>query len=138
MRVLNFSRNDFQLPEPEFRNRKKVKVDSKPSAELFGETSTESSAELQWRLAPAITVIVLGLLAIPLSHSEPREGRGSRVVMGMLVYLLYGNILYLCRSWIADGILPAAFGMWWVHIVFLLIGFIWIRQQGRMPVHTSP
>lgn len=132
MRVLNFARNDLRLPEPEFRKRKQDKVSAKTSAELLSEGSAESVAELQWRLAPAITVIVLGLLAIPLSHSEPREGRGSRVVLGMLVYLLYGNTLYLCRSWIAEGVLPAVIGMWWVHMVFLLVSFVWIRQQGRI------
>lgn len=133
MRVLNFVRNDLRLPEPEFRKRKgKNKSRSKTSPELLAEGSAESAAELQWRLAPAITVIILGLLAIPLSHSEPREGRGSRVVLGILIYLLYGNTLYLCRSWIADGVLPAAVGMWWVHIIFLLVSFIWIRQQGRI------
>lgn len=134
LRVLNFARNDLRLPEPEFRTRKKVKINSKPSSELLGDENVESIAEFQWRLTPAITVIVLGLLAIPLAHSEPREGRGVRIVLGILVYLLYGNLLYLCRSWIADGILPVYIGMWWVHAVFLIISFVWVRQQGRFPV----
>ncbi len=137
MRVLNFVRNDLRLPEQEFHRRKKEKVDSVPSSELFNEGSAKSVAELQWRLAPAITVIILGLLAIPLSHSEPREGRGSRVVLGILIYLLYGNALYLGRSWIGAGVLPAAIGLWWVHIIFLVISFVWIRQQGRIPVRAS-
>jgi len=137
MRVLNFARNDLRLPEPDFRKRKNKKTNAKPSSELLAEGDAESNAELQWRLAPAITVIVLGLLAIPLSHSEPREGRGSRVVLGILVYLLYGNLLYLCRSWIAEGVLPAIVGMWWVHLIFLTISFVWIRRQGRISVKVS-
>lgn len=137
MRVLNFVRNDLRLPEQEFHRRKKAKVNSVPSSELFNEGSAKSAAELQWRLAPAITVIILGLLAIPLSHSEPREGRGSRVVLGILIYLLYGNTLYLGRSWIGEGVLPAAIGLWWVHIIFLVISFVWIRRQGRIPVRAS-
>ncbi len=137
MRVLNFDRNDLRLPEPEFRNRANNSVSSKPSLELFNQGGAESAAELQWRLAPAISVIVLGLLAIPLSHSEPREGRGSRAVLGILVYLLYGNALFLSRAWVTDGVLPAAIGLWWVHIIFVLISFVWIRQQGRIPVKAS-
>jgi len=138
MRVLNFARNDLRLPEPEFRkHRNNNNVKLKTSSELLSEGGAESVAELQWRLAPAITVIILGLLAIPLSHSEPRDGRGSRVVLGILVYLLYGNALYLCRSWIAEGILPTVVGMWWVHIIFLVVSFVWIRQQGRMPSRVS-
>ena len=97
----------------------------------------EAIAELQWRLSPAIMVIVLGLLAIPLAHSEPREGRGARVVLGILVYILYGNLLYLCRTWVIEGVLPASIGMWWVHVVFLIISFAWIRRQGRFPIKVS-
>jgi lipopolysaccharide export system permease protein len=138
LRVLSFARNDLRLPEPEFRKRKKTRIDTQPSLELFRDGATESIAELQWRLSPAISVIILGLLAIPLAHSEPREGRGIRIILGILVYLLYGNMIYLCRSWVADGHLPAYIGLWWVHIVFLLFSFVWMRQQGRFPVKTKP
>ncbi len=137
LRVLSFARNDLRLPEPESRKRKKTKLDAKPTTELLNDGSVESIAELQWRLSPAITVIVLGLLAIPLAHSEPREGRGIRIVLGILVYVFYGNLLYLCRSWIADGHLPAYIGMWWVHVVFLIVSFVWVRQQGRFRVKAN-
>jgi lipopolysaccharide export system permease protein len=137
LRTLNFARNDLRLPEPEFRKRKKAKINSKSSLDLLGDGNPESTAELQWRLSPAITVIVLCLLAIPLSHSEPREGRGVRTVLGILIYLLYGNLLYLCRSWVTAGVLPTFIGLWWVHAVFLIIAFIWIRRQGRFRPRIS-
>ena len=137
LRVLNFARNDLRLPEPEARTRKKIKLDSVPTSELLSEPDAASIAEFQWRLTPAITIIILGLLAIPLAHSEPREGRGVRIVLGILVYLFYANLLYLCRSWVADGILPAYIGMWWVHALFLMISFIWVRRQGRFKVNSA-
>lgn len=131
VRVLSFARNDLRLPEPEFRKRKGTRINSVASAELLEKGNMESIAELQWRLSPAISVVVLGLLAIPLAHSEPREGRGVRVVLGILVYILYGNLLYLCRTWVTEGVLPAWIGMWWVHLLFLTVSFVWIRRQGR-------
>jgi lipopolysaccharide export system permease protein len=137
LRVLSFARNDLRLPEPEFHKREKTKIKSTPSLALLDDGSTASVAELQWRLSPALTLIVLGLLAVPLAHSEPREGRGVRIILGILVYLLYGNLLYLCRSWIAEGYLPTYIGMWWIHAVFLIFSFIWIRKQGRFAVKTK-
>ena len=137
LRVLSFSRNDLRLPEPESRGNKRTKINSKSSLDLVAEGDAGSIAELQWRISPAITVIVLGLLAVPLAHSQPREGRGVRVVLGILVYLLYGNMLYLCRSWITDGFLPVYIGMWWVHLIFLLISFVWVWRQGRFPVRVA-
>ncbi len=137
VRVLSFARNDLRLPEPEFRKRKNANINSVTSAVLMDTGNAESIAELQWRLSPAISVVVLGLLAIPLAHSEPREGRGVRVVLGILVYILYGNLLYLCRTWVIDGIIPTYIGMWWVHVVFLVISFVWVRRQGRFPVRAG-
>ena len=137
VRELSFARNDLRLPEPEFRKRAKAKINAVASLELFYEGSAESVAELQWRLSPAITVIILGLLAVPLAHSEPREGRGIRIVLSILVYLFYANLLYLCRSWIADGVLPSYIGMWWVHAAFLIVSFVWVRRQGRYPSRAT-
>jgi len=137
LRVLNFARNDLRLPKPEVRKKKKIKLNAKPSAELLNQGDVASIAEIQWRLTPAISIIVLGLLAIPLAHSEPREGRGVRIILGILVYLFYANLLYLCRSWIAEGVLPVYIGMWWVHAVFLIISFVWVRQQGRFKVRAT-
>ena len=137
LRILSFARNDLRLPEPEFRKRKNARINSVPSAQLLEDSNAESIAELQWRLSPAISVIVLGLLAIPLAHSEPREGRGFRIVLGILVYILYGNLLYLCRTWVIEGTLPTYIGMWWVHLVFLIISFAWVRRQGRFPVRAN-
>lgn len=137
LRILNFARNDLRLPKPELRQRKRTRLNAIPTIELYKDSSPASIAELQWRLAPAITVIVLGLLAIPLSHSQPREGRGIRVVLGILVYLVYGNLLYMCKSWIAEGVLPVFIGMWWVHLLFLTISFVWITRQGRFRVRSA-
>ena len=59
-------------------------------------------------------------------------GRFERNLLAMiLVYLLYGNILFLCRTWVGEGLLPAYIGLWWVHIFFIVITFVWIRRQGR-------
>jgi len=75
---------------------------------------------------------VLGLLAIPLSHSAPKEGRGGRALLGILAYAVYVNTLYMCRNWLLKGDMPMALGMWWVHLLVLVIALIWLRRQGRV------
>lgn len=130
VRVLDFERNDLRLPQPEYRKDSDA-VSHAPSLQLLREGNPHAFAEFQWRISPAISAMVLALLAIPLAHSEPREGRGVRIVLGVLVYLLYGNILFLCRSWVAEGVVPTVIGIWWVHLAFLILAFAWIRKQGR-------
>lgn len=131
LRLLDFERTDFKLPEPE-RRKSSERVDTQSTADLIAAGGELAHAELQWRLAPPILVLVLGLLAIPLSHSDPREGRGGRVVLGILSYAVYANTLYLCRAWMAEGVLPAAVGMWWAHGLVFLVAVIWLQRQGRI------
>lgn len=130
VRVLSFERNDFRLPEPE-RGSSQVRVETVPTAELLTRQDPESLAELQWRLAPAVSALVLALLAVPLAHARPREGRGGRIVLGILCYALYANTLYLCRAWIAEGSLPPLIGMWWTHAVVLFTALVMLRRMSR-------
>ena len=103
--IINFSRNDLRLPEPEL-GIKTVSLEARASSDILYSAQLEEIAEMQWRVSPAIAIIVLGMLAIPLSHSAPREGRGGRVILGILAYTIYANVLYMWRSWIAKGDLP--------------------------------
>lgn len=128
--IMQFARNDLKLPEPE-TSSKPDSLEAKASTEIVFSREAEEVAELQWRLSPAIAVVVLGLLAIPLSHSAPREGRGGRALLGILAYTVYVNILYMSRGWIAGGVIPPVLGMWWVHIVVVALALLWIHRQGR-------
>ncbi len=131
LRVLRFERNDLQLPEPPQRDRDGG-LASASLSELRADPSAEARAEFQWRVSPALAVIVMGLLAIPLSHSAPREGRGARAALGVLVYAIYANTLNLSRSWVASETLPSFLGMWWIHGVVLVLALFWLHHQGRM------
>lgn len=131
VRLLRFQRNDLQLPEPPRRERDQG-LESMPLGDLLAEPGGVARAEFQWRLSPAIAVLALSLLAIPLAHSGPREGRGGRVALGILLYAVYANLLNLSRSWVASEILPPVIGMWWVHGIVLLLGVFWLQRQGRM------
>jgi lipopolysaccharide export system permease protein len=129
--VMTFSRNDLKMPEQEQRRSKKVGLEAVRSDDLLFSDLPPEAAELQWRLSPAIAAFILGLLAIPLSHSSPREGRGGRAVLGIFAYAIYANLLHVSRSWTAEGQLPPAVGLWWVHALLLVVALVWLQRQGR-------
>ena len=129
--IMHFSRNDLKLPEQENRVKSDA-METRKSVDLLSFGSVENIVEFQWRIAPAIAVFVLGLLAIPMSHSSPREGRGGRVVLGILAYVVYVNTLYMSRNWLLKGDMPISVGLWWIHLIALVITLIWLRRQGRM------
>jgi len=132
IRRMRFARNDLRLPQPQARQSEQP-LENRASLDLLAEQSVAARAEMQWRLTPASALIVLALLAIPLSHSAPREGRSGRVVLGILIYAVYSNVLVMWHSWIGDGVLPVWLGLWFVHALALVLGFWWLQRQGRMP-----
>jgi lipopolysaccharide export system permease protein len=128
--IMQFARNDLLLPEPEERARSDA-LEARPTSVILFSDDPEEATEVQWRLTPALAVLVLGLLAIPLGHSAPREGRGGRAVLGVLAYIVYANGLFMCRNWMAKGEFPLWLGLWWVHLLVLVVAVIWLRRQGR-------
>src|SRR6185503_6019526 len=57
----------------------KVAAPGKSTLALLESSLLADRAELQWRVSLPLSLLVLGLLAVPLSHSSPREGRYARL-----------------------------------------------------------
>jgi len=130
-RILAFQTHGIRVPEPPGSTRT-GKVDSLPVTELLGSSSRHHQAELQWRLAMPLSMILLAALALPLSHTtNPRQGRYAKLTAGIGVYVFYANFMILGKSWFATGQTPAWLGMWWVHglMLVLILALLW-RQRG--------
>ena len=93
-----------------------------PTAQLLSGASAPEKAELQWRLSLILMIPVLVLMVVPLSKVSPRQGQFGRLVPAILLYILYFGLLLASRDMLADGALPAAAGLWWVHLLFLALG----------------
>lgn len=78
-------------------------------------TTPKAAAALQWRLAMPISVFIFALLAIPLSRSNPRLGRFTRLFPAILIYTIYADLMFLSRAWIEKETISSAVGMWWLH-----------------------
>lgn len=97
---------------------------SMPFANLLRADGIPEAAELQWRLSIPLSTILLALLAVPLSRSRPRAGRYGRIAIGLLVFIIYLNMLNAAKAWIEQGSVSPAVGLWWVHggvAVFTLV-----------------
>jgi lipopolysaccharide export system permease protein len=105
-------------------------MDAQPSQELLRSKDPVMRAELHWRLAMPLMCIVLALLAIPLSRLRPRQGRYDRVWLGVLIYFLYFNLISTGKSWIARGKTPEPLGLWWVHVLVVLLALAVVAGPG--------
>jgi lipopolysaccharide export system permease protein len=89
----------------------------------------EHIAEKQWRLSVPVTTVLLALLAVPLSRSRPREGRYGRIAIGLLVFIIYFNLLSAAKAWTEEGSVSPALGLWWVHGCILLLTLALLAYQ---------
>ncbi len=98
-------------------------------ADLLESDALEHVAELQWRLSVPLATILLALLAVPLARSRPREGRYGRIAIGLLVFIIYFNLLSAAKAWTEEGALDPRLGIWWVHGGILLLTLVLVGLQ---------
>lgn len=138
-RLLEFQRNTVRLP-PLDDAPGTLPLEALPTASLLQEDTAVARAELHWRFAPPLSVIVLMLLAVPAARIAPRESRYSKLVLGFLIYLSYANLLGIARVWVEQGRLPEGVGLWWVHALFAALALWWVTAQyrRRRPPREAP
>jgi len=98
-------------------------------AALLESGSLADLAELQWRVSVPLMVLVLAFLAVPLGRSSPRQGRYAGLVIGLLIYISYSNLLGSCRVWVERGKVPVLLGLWWVHGLFIAAALVLLATR---------
>lgn len=114
------------------------RVETRPTASLLGPVTREERAELQWRISAPVSLVVLALLAVPLSRTRPREGRYARLGVGLLLYITYANLLSVGRVWMERGVVPEGLGLWWVHGAFAAVAFAMLAHESGLLVRSRP
>ena len=127
-RVMEFAEHGipYRLPnveDPELEPR------AMKTADLVVATEADEVAELHWRIGIPLATMVLAILAVPLSRSQPRQGRYGRLAIGLLVFIIYFNLLSAGKAWLEIGKVPAAVGLWWVHALMLTAAFGMLAVQ---------
>ena len=82
-----------------------------------------------------VSAIILALLAIPLSYVNPRAGRSGSMLIAILVYAIYSNMISVSQAWVAQGKLSFGIGVWAVHALMLipLLLLFYQRMAVTMP-----
>ncbi|HEC30072.1 MAG TPA: LPS export ABC transporter permease LptF [Gammaproteobacteria bacterium] len=134
---VNFSRHTILFADKKEKARQSD-IYSMSNLKLISLGTPEAWAELQWRAAIPLSILLLAFLAVPLSRVQPRQGQFGRLFVGVLIYVLYANLLAISKAWIANGTIPLIAGATWVHVAILSLtllilvrqyGFSWLRHR---------
>jgi lipopolysaccharide export system permease protein len=123
--ALDFRIVDFERQMIRIQPKEAAAGDPSPRAlttpALLAQPSAENIAELHWRIALPIAALLLSLLAIPLSFVNPRSGASWNLILAVLIFFLYYNLLGVSQGWTAGGRIPPWLGLVPVHIGIIAI-----------------
>jgi lipopolysaccharide export system permease protein len=119
-RTVDFDRYALRI-EPKEAKRQAPSTKATPTLDLIQERRPEHIAELHWRAALPLAVVIMGLFAIPLSVVNPRSGRSWNLIFAVLTYVLYNNLLSIFQAWTAQGKVAGWVGLWPVHATMVVV-----------------
>ncbi|MDC0430611.1 LPS export ABC transporter permease LptF [Candidatus Thioglobus sp.] len=130
-KILNFDQYDLQIINGEKRQSTNIetKTESKPTLDIIFSSDTREIAEWQWRLSQPISVLILSIFAILLGKTSPRDGKNLGVLAGVIVFIIYNNALLIAKSSLERGDTLPIIGLWWVHLLVLLIIFVFYAYR---------
>jgi lipopolysaccharide export system permease protein len=126
--VMQVKQRDAILP--------KYKVKAAATGQLAHSERPEEIAELQWRFINPLSRVLLGLLAVPLSRSSPRESKYTKMPVAIAVFAVYSHLSAITKKWVAQGVIATLPGVWSVQMLLAaLLLVVLLRPQrwlGRM------
>ncbi len=122
----SFRRLDFaEFKSPVAGSEEKITEDddkgSLSTSELLASDVVEHQVEAQWRISSIFAVLVLAMVAVPLSMVNPRQGRFAKLMPALLIFASYYMFLLSVRNLVNHGQFPLYPGLYLVPLLFLLL-----------------
>ncbi len=92
-----------------------------PTPELIANGGPRHLGELSWRIGLPVSALLLALLAIPLSFVNPRAGRSVNLIVAVLIYMVYVNMISVVQAYIAQSRWQLTPGLVVLHSVVLVL-----------------
>ena len=112
--------NNFMLHPKPVKQSTDVKSKSASVSELSRSSDPADVAELQWRQTRGVSAILMALLAVPFSRTQPRKGRFSTLLPLAILFVIIFYAGNISRALVANASLPALPGVWLVPLLMVL------------------
>ncbi|MDN3577665.1 LPS export ABC transporter permease LptF [Chitinimonas viridis] len=129
-RIVEFNEARIRVQEPD-RREATTTSETQSTLALWHSDNPEDKGELARRIASPISTLLLALLAIPLAYVNPRVGRGFNLIVAILLFSIYLNLVNIAQSWIAAGKLSSLIGIWPVHLAMAAIAWGLFRWRAK-------
>lgn len=99
-----------------------------PTLALLNNPSRLNMGELLWRISTPFMCLFLMMLAIPLGFVNPRAGRSANLIVALLLYVTYSNLVSFFQASVARGRMQFWNAWWPIHltVALIIVGlFLW-------------
>ena len=131
-RITEFDRYAARIETTEASQPAQLTHKTQPTWGLIVNPTNPNRGELLWRIGVPISAMVLVLLAIPMSFVNPRAGRSINLMIALLTYIVYSNLLSVSVARVAQGRMDFAVGSWLVHAGMVLLLLFMFAQRMQL------
>lgn len=103
-RMIQFDRYWIRLDPVAIKAKEREEnIRQRSTVELWKSAEADARGELAGRLNVPLSVVVLALLAIPLSYVNNRAKRSYGLITALLLFFIYNNLMSVTQTWIRHG-----------------------------------
>jgi lipopolysaccharide export system permease protein len=102
------------------------------SQELLKSSRLEDIAELQWRLSTPLSTVLLALVGVPLSKSNPRRGKYAKIGVAIFIFAVYYQLFVIAKTWVEKAVVNPWVGIWWVPFLMVVLAALLLWRTGEV------
>jgi lipopolysaccharide export system permease protein len=132
-RTLEFDRYAIRLESRPDQPIGERRAKTMTTLQLLAQPTATNLGEMLWRISSPVMALLVTLLAIPLSYTNPRVGRSFNLIIAVLAFAVYVNLLNTVQAFVQQERLSFGVGVWALHAAVL--GIVILLFARRLFVH---
>jgi lipopolysaccharide export system permease protein len=129
--ISRFSRAEYPLPNSD-AEKSRYRRKAADTELLLRSSRLEDIAELQWRLSTPLSTVLLAVIGVPLSKSNPRRGKYAKLGLGIVIFALYYQLFVIAKTWVEKGLVSPVIGIWWVPLLLTALSVFLLWRTGEV------
>lgn len=131
-RTLEFDRYAIRLETRADQPLAERRARTLTTLQLLTNPNELNLGELMWRIGLPLVALIVTLLAIPLAYTNPRVGRSFNLIIAVLAFAVYLNVLNTMQAYVQQGRVSFDTGVWVVHAAVLAVAVLLFARRVYM------
>jgi lipopolysaccharide export system permease protein len=129
--ISRFDQAEYPLPA-EATSGSRYRRKATDTQQLLNSPRLEDIAELQWRLSTPLSTVLLALVGVPLSKSNPRRGKYAKIGVAIVIFAIYYQLFVIAKTWVEKAVVAPWVGIWWVPFLMAVLAVLLLWRTGEV------